>query len=127
MNKLEKDFQMRCLPMEEDDIRREELMECKHGGIPTLRYCECSKAIVKFYLLELKHAQLHQKFWDSNYAEKIISEVMVILRFILSAGLGEARHAYRHSSKISTNSAECKIERGILKQMFGQLGWNYIQ
>lgn len=100
---------------------------------PNLRFCDCSKSIARFYLLELEYSQRkHRKggFWNGQheayYLKEITRESMDIMRFVISASVGEARHGLYHSTKnCEKNSDAKKISFKILEQIFGKLGWEY--
>lgn len=124
------DFTYACqMGREEDYIRK-----IKFKDYPHLSYCHCSKSIAKFYLLELEYSQRKQNgnFWNGQhekfYLKELIDETMTILRFVMSAGIGEARHGYRMAfdEYCPIHSIERKLARKFTKQIFTQIGWDFI-
>lgn len=110
------------------------IKKVKDKGYPSLSFCHCSKSIVKFYLLELNYSQRKQsgKFWNGQhekyYLKELINETMTILRFVMCAGIGEARHGYRqgYPEDCYENHTERKLALKFTKQIFTLLGWNFI-
>jgi hypothetical protein len=66
---------------------------------PHRLHCDCSTAICNFYLIELEYSQrkFNGRVWtdrhEEYYKKRITREALTILRFVLHASLGEARHA----------------------------------
>lgn len=103
-------------------------------GIPSLPYCECSKSIARFYLLELTHSQRKNSgnFWNGRheayYLREVTSEAVNILRFVLSAGIGEARHGHHHAypENCGEYNINKRLSKKFLEQIFVQIGWRGI-
>ncbi len=110
------------------------IMDIKKREYPYLPYCSCSKSIAKFYLLELDYSQRKHSsnFWNGQHEEfylrEVITEAMTILRFVISAGVGEARHGYRqgYPEDYYDDSIERTLARKFTKQIFTQLGWDFV-
>ena len=116
--------------------------ECMHpsnentecDGIPSLRFCDCAKSIAKFYLLELEYSRRKNNgnFWNGQheayYLKEISTEAMNILRFVLSAGIGETRHGFRHGfpEGASPHDVNYILAMKFLRQIFVQVGWKYV-
>jgi len=101
---------------------------------PYLSFCDCPKSIAKFYLLELDYSERKHNgnFWNGQhekfYLKEVTTEALIILRFVVSAGIAECRHGYRmaYPEDHYNDSIERKLAHKFTKQIFTQLGWDFI-